>query len=170
MILALSLSLAGLVLSIHFATVKTIFGLFWRTGYQPPPDLMNAAARVEKRWGDPAFFPAVSLGRTVGTFLLTLGLWLLVAPDLSRELPFLLAMKMLAVLVGVYLLGQFLRDGLQLVALRPQALGQILGVLARGHGREHGHIGAVVGAASGRHGAARRIGGRGVHGLTPSAG
>lgn len=108
MILALSLALSGLVLSFHFASVKTVFGLFWRTGYQPPPDLMNAAARVEKRWGDPAFFPAVSLGRTVGTFLLTLGLWLLVAPDLSRELPFLLAMKMLAVLVGVYLLGQFL--------------------------------------------------------------
>jgi len=108
MILALSLSCIGLVLSFHFASVKTIFGLFWRTGYQPPEDLVAAAARVESRWSDPAFFPAVSLGRTVGTFLLTLGLWLLVAPDLSREVPLLLAAKMLGVLVAVYAFGQFL--------------------------------------------------------------
>jgi len=108
MILALSLSLAGLVLSIHFATVKTIFGLFWRTGYQPPPDLAHAAERVERRWSDPTFFPAVSLGRTLGTFLLTLGLWLLVAPDLSREYLLVALGKMLGVLAAVYLLGQFL--------------------------------------------------------------
>ncbi|MEN9353305.1 MAG: hypothetical protein RL318_630 [Fibrobacterota bacterium] len=107
MILAISLSLTGLILSFHFASVKTIFGLFWRTGYQPPPDLVEASERVGKRWSDAAFFPAVSLGRTVGTFLLTLGLWLLVAPDLSREVPILLAAKIVGVLVAVYLLGQF---------------------------------------------------------------
>jgi CBS domain containing-hemolysin-like protein len=108
MILALVLAVTGLVLSFHFASVKTIFGLFWRTGYQPPEDLVDAAARVERRWSDPAFFPAVSLGRTVGTFLLTLGLWLLCAPDLSREAPLPLFLKMVGVLAGVYALGQFL--------------------------------------------------------------
>jgi len=76
MILAIFLTAIGFVFSIHFATVKTVFGLFWRDGYVPPPDLLAAAERVERRWENPAFFAAVSLGRTLGTFLLTLGLWL----------------------------------------------------------------------------------------------
>jgi len=107
MILAIFLTAVGFVFSIHFATVKTVFGLFWRDGYVPPPDLLAAAERVERRWENPAFFAAVSLGRTLGTFLLTLGLWLWTAASVPST-PLFFAGRMLLVLVVVYTFGQFL--------------------------------------------------------------
>ncbi len=107
MILAIFLTAIGFVFSIHFATVKTVFGLFWRDGYVPPPDLLAAAERVEHRWENPAFFAAVSLGRTLGTFLLTLGLWLWTAASVPST-PLFFAGRMLLVLVVVYTFGQFL--------------------------------------------------------------
>lgn len=98
--------LAGLVLSAHFSTVRTILGLFDRPGYIPPDGWSSLVRRTRARQEDPAFPVTVSLGRSLGTLLFVLGGWNLLflrqtAPGWQAFL------AGLALLLLLYLLGDF---------------------------------------------------------------
>jgi CBS domain containing-hemolysin-like protein len=98
--------LAGLVLSAHFSTVRTILGLLDRPGYIPPDGWSSLVRRTRVRQEDPAFSVTVSLGRSLGTLLFVLGGWNLLF--LRQTAPgWQACLAGLALLLLLYLLGDF---------------------------------------------------------------
>ncbi|MEN9307418.1 MAG: hypothetical protein RL173_1350 [Fibrobacterota bacterium] len=106
MILPLCTSIAGLVFSAHFSTVRTVLGLFQRPGYIPPEGWQNLERRTRLRLEDPSFPVTVSLGRSLGTLMFVLGGWNTL---FEHEQPALLqaTLAALALLLLLYLLGDF---------------------------------------------------------------
>jgi CBS domain containing-hemolysin-like protein len=97
----------GLVLSAHFSTVRTVFGLFDRPGYLPPESWIVRVRRVRRFREDPAFPVGVSLGRSLGTLLFVLGGWNLLFPTGAASSWMVLPAGLLFLFL-LYLLGDFL--------------------------------------------------------------
>lgn len=106
MIASLLASFLGLLFSAHFATVRTVIGLFNRPGYLPPVGWQNLERRVRTRLDDQTFPITVSLGRSLGTLMFVLGGWNAVFANLQ---PSLLAASLigLTLLLLLYLFGDF---------------------------------------------------------------
>lgn len=106
MILSLATLLAGLVLSAHFSTVRSIFGLFQRPGWRSPEGWTPIELRTRTYLDSPAFPVTVSLGRSLGTLLFVLGSWNALFPD-GRPGWFSAIFSGLSLLLLLYLLGDF---------------------------------------------------------------
>lgn len=97
---------AGILLSAHFSTVRTVLSLFQRPGWVPPPGWEERERRTRKAIENPAFPVTVSLGRSLGTLLFVLGAWNLVQIDLRPYLWWNLLIGLFLLLL-LYLLGDF---------------------------------------------------------------
>lgn len=106
MILSLATLLAGLVLSAHFSTVRSIFGLFQRPGWRSPEGWTPIEQRTRAHLDSPAFPVTVSLGRSLGTLLFVLGSWNALFPD-GRPGWIPAVLSGLSLLLLLYLLGDF---------------------------------------------------------------
>ncbi|HNY31868.1 MAG TPA: hemolysin family protein [Fibrobacteria bacterium] len=106
MILSLATLLAGIVLSAHFSTVRSILGIFQRPGWRSPEGWATLEQRTRTLLDSPAFPVTVSLGRSLGTLMFVLGGWNALFPD-GRPgwLPAIAAG--VALLLFLYLIGDF---------------------------------------------------------------
>ncbi|MBK9578276.1 MAG: HlyC/CorC family transporter [Fibrobacteres bacterium] len=106
MILSLATLFAGIVLSAHFSTVRSIFGLFQRPGWRSPDGWAAIELKTRALLESAAFPVTVSLGRSLGTLLFVLGGWNALFPD-GRPGWIPAIASGLALLLLLYLLGDF---------------------------------------------------------------
>ncbi|MBK8801352.1 MAG: HlyC/CorC family transporter [Fibrobacteres bacterium] len=106
MIFSIVTLLAGIVLSAHFSTVRSILGLFQRPGWRSPEGWSSIEHKTRAQLDSPAFPVTVSLGRSLGTLLFVLGGWNALFPD-GRPGWIPAIVCGLSLLLLLYLLGDF---------------------------------------------------------------